>query len=130
MGASQKKIFIENFNKTLFMKNKKITDWENKNCIRSYCNKKCKNTMFEEGTEIPEEVFKNMKEHLTNTLKNPKIVNDAYKQSIKIFNEMRHTLFGNKTNVLKNDFYEKLPQKTVKKLKGYGAISGCSSDHE
>jgi len=39
---------------------------------------------------------------------------------------MRSDIFGNKTNVLKNDFYEKLPQTIVKKLKKEGAISGCT----
>ena len=35
-------------------------------------------------------------------------------------------MFGNKTTVLKNGFYEKLTSKTVKKLKEKGALSGCT----
>ena len=42
---------------------------------------------------------------------------------INIHRAQRKKLFGNRTNVLKDDFYYKL--KTVKKLKARGAISGC-----
>ena len=126
MIPSHKKIFIKNFNKSFFIKDKKTKEWEKQNCKNSFCNPKCKNTLFQEGTKIPKEVFKNAKLHLTHTIKDPKLSAKAYKDTVKIFKKMRQHIYGEKTNVLKNDFYEKLPLKTVNKLKKEGAISGCS----
>ena len=37
----------------------------------------------------------------------------------------RKDIFKNKTSVLKDNFYEGLKPKTLKKLKKEGAISGC-----
>ena len=126
MNASHKKIFIKNFNKGFLIKDKKTKEWEKQNCKNSYCNPKCKDTIFQEGTTIPKEVFKNAKSHLSHTIKDPKLSAKAYKHTVKIFKNMRKNIFGEKTNILKNDFYEKLPTKTVNKLKKEGAISGCS----
>ena len=41
----------------------------------------------------------------------------------------RKELFGNKTNVLDNNFYNKLPKKTNNKLRQKGTISMCSQYH-
>ena len=126
MNASHKTMFIKNFNKSFFIKDKKTKDWEQQNCKRSFCNPKCKDTFFEEGNKISKEVFKNAKLHLSHTLKDPKQSAKAYKLATKTLKTIRKQIFGNKTNILKNDFYEKLPTKTVKKLKKEGAISGCT----
>ena len=85
MNASHKKIFIKNFNKGFFVKDKKMKELENQNCKNSFCNPKCKKTLFEEGTKIPKEVFKNMKLHLSHTIKDPKSSTKAYKQSIQYY---------------------------------------------
>ena len=41
----------------------------------------------------------------------------------------RKELFNNKTNVLDNNFYNKLSKKTSNKLRKQGAISMCSNQH-
>ena len=38
----------------------------------------------------------------------------------------RKRMFGNKTNVLKNSFYNKLPAKNVTRARKQGALSGCT----
>ena len=126
MNASHKKMFVKNFNKSLFIKDKKGKEIEKQNCKNSFCNPKCKNTMFQEGNKIPKEVFTHAKLHLSHTIKDRKLSAKAYKVTAKTIKNMRANIFGNKTNVLKNDFYEKLPIKSVNKLKKEGAISGCS----
>ena len=126
MGASQKKIFIKNFNKTLFAKNKKLKEIENKNCINMYCNKTCKNTLFEKGSKTSKTALKSFKNHMSASITNPRILKSVHKKSSIILNKIRSDIFGKKQNVLKNDFYEKIPQITVKKLKKEGAISGCT----
>jgi hypothetical protein len=45
---------------------------------------------------------------------------------LNITKRVRKTIYGNKTSVLKGDFYEKIPSKNVKELKKQGAISGCT----
>ena len=79
-------------------------------CESKYCNPKCKGTIFEPGKNIPKEIkneYKNMNFLIKNQM------------------QTRKKIFGKKTNVLKNDFYEKLSKKNVKSLKKNGAISGC-----
>jgi hypothetical protein len=45
---------------------------------------------------------------------------------LNITKRIRKSIFGNKTSVLKGDFYEKIPAKNVKEIKEKGAISGCT----
>ena len=125
-SPSHKKIFIKNFNKCLFKKNKKLKEIENKNCKNMYCNKTCKNTLFEKGNKMSKAALKSFKNHLAAGINNPKTLKSAYKQSVKMLTHIRHNIFGNKKNVLKGNFYEKLSPKTVNKLKKEGAISGCT----
>ena len=47
------------------------------------------------------------------------------KELIKIFTKRRKEVFKNKMNVLKDNFYEKIPELTKKKLIKEGAISDC-----
>ena len=126
MSPSHKKMFIKNFNKSFFLKDKKTKEWEKQNCKNSYCNPKCKDTLFQEGTKIPKEVFKHSKSRLSHTIKEPKLFARTYKNTVKSLKHIRKHIFGEKKNILKNDFYEKLPLKTINKLKKQGAISGCS----
>lgn len=82
-------------------------------CAKYFCNEGCKNTIFEDGPSDKlskgfSKIFKNNKE------------------LIKLMEKSRKELFGNKTTVLKDGFFEGIKSKTVKKLKKEGAISGCT----
>jgi len=81
-------------------------------CAKYFCNEGCKNTIFEDGPSDKlskgfSKIFKNNKE------------------VIKMMEIARKKLFGNKTSVLKDGFFEGLKPKTLKKLKKEGAISTC-----
>ena len=83
-------------------------------CNMYYCNKTCKNTLFEAGRNkyppLPKEITSNkeLKVLLTNLQK-----------------QTKQEMFGDKDNVLKDGFYEKLSPQKVKRLKQNGATSGC-----
>jgi len=115
------------FNKTL--KDNAITDSVYiKKCINTYCNpNNCKNTIFEAGSKVPNSIFVKLKAELE---ANPYITKKdklkIFKNSKKTMTEMRKSLFKNKTNVVKNNFYENLSPKDVKQMKKEGAISGCT----
>jgi hypothetical protein len=83
-------------------------------CKMNYCNKTCKNTFFEAGRNkyppLPKGYAKD--KEMTALLR-------------KIQKQTKKDLFGDKDNVLKDGFYEKLSQQKVKKLKQNGATSGC-----
>ena len=83
-------------------------------CKMNYCNKTCKNTLFEAGRNkyppIPKEYAKD--KEMTTLLS-------------KLQKQTKKDLFGDKDNVLKDGFYEKLSPQKVKKLKQNGATSGC-----
>jgi outer membrane protein OmpA-like peptidoglycan-associated protein len=81
-------------------------------CKNSFCNPKCKGTIFQ-NNKFPDE--------LTDKYKKEKYGDDVLKELIKF----RKTIFKNKKSVLKDDFYEKL--KNISKLKKKGAISGCAT---
>jgi len=78
---------------------------------KSYCNPGCKNTILEPGEKLPPYYYEQFGKN---------------NQLIKIFEEQRKKIFGNKTDVLKDNFYEKAPKKYVDKIKKDGAISLCS----
>jgi len=82
-------------------------------CAKYFCNEGCKNTIFEDGPSDKlsngfRKIFKNNKE------------------LIKMMEKTRKELFGNKTTVLKDGFFEGIKPKSLKKLKKEGAISGCT----
>ncbi len=90
-----------------FVKSLKYTD---EMCAKEYCNPGCKATIYEPGKNLSKNYIKGMKfPMLANTVK-----------------KIRKGIFGKKTNVLVNDFYEGLPAANVKKYKNHGAISGCT----
>jgi len=76
---------------------------ELKNCARIYCNEGCKNTLFD-----------NSANGMKYNSKNRNFMMDE-----------RKLIFGKQKTVLKDNFYNKLSAKTIKKLKKEGAISGC-----
>lgn len=76
-----------------------------------FCNPGCKGTFLEPGNKLTPAYYKKYKDN---------------KDLIKIFENNRKELFGDKTNVLIDDFYEKAPKKFVDKLKKDGAISLCA----
>lgn len=78
---------------------------------KSYCNPGCKNTILEPGEKLPPYYYEQFGKN---------------KELIKIFEEQRKKTFGDKTDVLKDNFYEKAPKKYVDKIKKDGAISLCS----
>jgi septal ring factor EnvC (AmiA/AmiB activator) len=87
---------------------KKLLD----NCEKYFCNEGCKNTIFEDGA--PDKLSKGFSKLFKNN-----------KEVIKMMEKSRKELFGNKTSVLKDGFFEGLKPKSLKKLKKEGAISGC-----
>ena len=83
-------------------------------CNMYYCNKTCKNTLFEAGRNkyppLPKEITSNKELKVLLT---------------KLQKQTKQEIFGDKDNVLKDGFYEKLSPAKVKKLKQNGATSGC-----
>jgi len=67
-----------------------------KTCKEIFCNIGCKNTMFEEGKTLSNGFMKKQK---------------IDKDMKSIYENIRKKIFGNKSNVLKDNFYEKLSQK-------------------
>ena len=119
MSPKAKKNFLSKMNKSSKKSNKdKALSLET--CMRTYCNKGCKSTLFEDGkgSEYP----KSIEERYMKIFKDKKIA----KSLSKIDKTQRIELFKNKTSVLKNNFYEKIKPKRVKLIKSHKAISGCS----
>ena len=102
-----------NTRKKLTLRTKKDMKQASDYCKKTYCNIGCKGTLFESGTEIPKE--------LLNKFKSNKMA-EALKP---IFSSTRKKLFGNKTNILNDNFYEKLRPSVVQQMKKDGALSGC-----
>ena len=90
---------------------KKMESVADSTIVKSYCNPGCKNTILEPGTKLPDSYYK---------------LFGKEKDVIKFFEEQRKTIFGDKTDVLKDNFYEKAPKKYIDKIKNDGAISLCS----
>jgi len=81
-------------------------------CRKLYCNKGCKESIFEEGNPnvLPSSLIKKYKNK---------------KATIDFLTHQRKKVFGKKTSVLKDDFYDGLKPSDIKKLQKEGAISGC-----
>jgi hypothetical protein len=83
-------------------------------CNMYYCNKTCKNTLFEAGRNkyppLPKVITSNKELKVLLT---------------KLQKQTKQEIFGDKDNVLKDGFYEKLSPQKVKRLKQNGATSGC-----
>ena len=83
-------------------------------CVTGYCNPSCKNTIFQAGSKIPKSLEAQIKKE-----KHGDIVFDILKKT-------RKNMFGNKKNVLSDNFYKDLPKDKVEKIQKQGAISGCT----
>ena len=81
-------------------------------CKLHFCNKGCSGTIFEEGDsqKLSNEIIKHYKK-------------DKFMQDLLL--KDRKELFGNKTTILNDSFYDGLTTENVNKMKKKGAISGC-----
>ena len=79
--------------------------------IRTFCNPNCEATILEPGNKLSERYYSDYKSN---------------KKLIKLFEEQRKNIFGKKTNVLVDGFYENAPKKYIEEIKKDGAISLCS----
>ena len=70
-------------------------------CVTGYCNPSCKNTIFQAGSKIPKSLEAQIKKE-----KHGDIVFDILKKT-------RKNMFGNKKNVLSDNFYKDLPKDKV-----------------
>jgi hypothetical protein len=112
-----KLIFREEFYKTLLNGPKLTKEGKEKmdklkldTCVKDYCNPTCKDTMYESGKELSEGYIKKYK---------------MSGKTKKIWSNNRKRIFNDKTNVLKDGFYEKLSTSDINKMKKMGAVSGC-----
>jgi len=150
LSNTEKKKQLKMINKTI--KNLNITKIK-KNLSRwnkyAYCNIGCKTTVLEPGppNELPKQFEKRIIKNHKYTLKSRKKLNKPFKtknnelkQLIKTIKKLkpltikqqienriteRKKIFGNNTNVLNDNFYEKISEKDKKYLKSKGAISYC-----
>lgn len=90
---------------------KKTLDYTDKLNKTIFCNIGCKGTLLEPGENISSELAVKYKDS---------------KELLNMFESQRKKIFGKKTDVLKDNFYEKASKKFVEKLKKDGAISLCS----
>ena len=98
------------------------------NCQSGYCNPGCKGTVFEDGGE---ELSNEAKQKIEQPVDADKHLNRKQKKIVKglalsMSSKMRKSLFQGRKTVLKNDFYYKIPNKTVSEAKQKGALSGCT----
>ena len=133
MSADKKK---EYFKKEKELANKKKTVKEIKeearnekksfnDCMSLYCNKGCKNTIYEDGDKFSDELEAYQRNDLKKTFKNNKKLINMIIDGSK---EQRALLFKKKTSVLNDNFYNKTSKKTLKILKRKKAISACTKD--
>ena len=91
---------------------------DNKNieqCVKAHCNPSCKDTIYEAGSQFPKSLEAEIKKE-----QHGDIILDIIKKT-------RKRMFGNKKDVLVNDFYKNIPKEKVDKIKKAGAISGCTA---
>ena len=93
---------------------KKMEKEMNAECIKGYCNPSCKGTLYESGRALPKSLTAEIKKKKSGAL------------VLGIVKGLRKEIFGKKTSVLKEDFYENISSKNVSELKKQGAISGCT----
>ena len=114
LGKKRAKIIAID-NETAYYPNKSMLGTLTDICYEEYCNPTCKNTFYESG-----KLSNKYKLLIKSSEKvSPGKMNSIIKQRKKIF--------GNKTTVLKNGFYEKIPDNIVEKARKKGIISGCMS---
>ncbi len=74
--------------------------------------------MYEAGKNLSDEYIQKIKKS-----KYPETIKNFELQFAK---DYRKKIFKNKTNVLKNGFFERMNRTRKNKLQKHGAISGCS----
>ena len=84
-------------------------------CVKLHCNPSCKDTVYQAGSQFPKSLEAELKKE-----QHGDIILDIVKKT-------RKRMFGNKKDVLVNDFYKNLPKEKVDKIKKQGAISGCTA---
>ena len=89
-------------------------------CEKSYMNPGCKDTIFEDGpaNKLPNGADNNIAKLMKKDKDFGKFLNNMMKKE-------RKELFGKRKTILKDNFYYKLSNKTVRNLKKKGATSGC-----
>ena len=102
---------MKNIIKRSKMADKKILE----GCVKAHCNPSCKDTMYQAGSQFPKSLEAELKKE-----QHGDIILDIVKKT-------RKRMFGNKKDVLVNDFYKNLPKEKVDKIKKEGAISGCTA---
>jgi len=92
---------------------KKTVETMRKGCEDLYCNKGCVGTLYQDGgpNMLPDKLKK------------------LSKPMVEYYSEERKKMFKNKNSVLKDNFYEGLGDKLIKKMKKKGATSGCNSSY-
>lgn len=95
---------------------------------RTYCNPGCVDTFFEKGTKLPKGVMKQLHKDTQKLFpKSSESAKQRVQAYVKMFRDERKKIFGQKTNVLVDDFYEGIAKEDVKKMKEAGSISGCTT---
>lgn len=102
---------MKNIIKSSKVADKKILE----GCVKAHCNPSCKDTMYQAGSKFPKSLEAELKKE-----QHGDIILDIVKKT-------RKRMFGNKKDVLVNDFYKNLPKEKVDKIKKQGAISGCTA---
>jgi hypothetical protein len=107
-NKNKRNIFIKDVENNHITRDKEFT----KQCERIYCNPTCKDTMFQSGRHLPTRLDKELR--------------NSSPATAKVVKQMRREMFGKKTNVLRDGFYERLPDKDVNNVRAKGAQSGCT----
>ena len=102
---------MKNITKAAKMTDKKTLE----GCIKAHCNPSCKDTIYEAGSQFPKSLEAEIKKEQHGDI------------ILKIIKKTRKRMFGNKKDILVNDFYKNLPKEKVDKIKKAGAISGCTA---
>lgn len=109
---------MKNITKKL-KKNKTISKTMDKkileDCVKVHCNPSCKDTIYQAGSQFPKSLEAEIKKKQSGDI------------ILKILKKTRKRMFGNKKDVLVNDFHKNLPKEKVDKIKKAGAISGCTA---
>jgi hypothetical protein len=95
-----------------------------------YCNPGCKGTIFQDGTFTQKE----LEDMVRRNPFSPDWTEEDFHKIVAIYKQRRSKMFRKrngtttkKRSVLNRDFYEKLGETRVAKLKKQGAISGCGT---
>lgn len=107
-NKTKRNIFINDVKNNYATRDKEFT----RQCEKIYCNPTCKDTMFQSGHHLPSRLEKELRQ-----------TSDATANVVK---QMRHEIFGKRTNVLRKGFYERLREKDIDLARANGAQSGCT----